>query len=837
MIRGDYGIAKFRREEDANRCLTELQGKDFGGSTLRMEAAKPKLPSGKAAKGGSAAAAGDDETADGKDWQHIHLRSVQLRGLPKNATKETISAWVEEQLPGGCGIEGVKRLLGEEGNGSAFIVTFRKDQNARRALEVLNGAKMDGQTAFASLRALELSRQSSKAGRLIVRNLAFGATEKHVRQAFQQLGELGEVNIPPKPGGKPGMHRGFAFVQYADAATAQRAVTELNGTKICGRGVAVDWAVDASVYSSLQSEEKPEEKPQKSEEPRSRKRPAAEMEEDEDQDDNDEEDEEDEEDEARDEDDEEEDDAVAEESPNDELRRMRELMGQDVEEGDDDEDGSEDGSGSKSKSRGKEKTDAKRQKTEKKKSSATDKEKARKPGFDVDQGRTVFVRNVPFDANDADLREVFRGFGKVGSVNLVPDRSGQNPHRGSAFVKFLDASGAEAALATEEEANKKLKELGSVVKRSDKRDLPAVEGFGISLKGRRLVVKSAVNPTEASELTDSSRPQKGAAAKERQAWMHLLNVGDISETSENWNNLSKSEQRQRQAGRKERKWRINNPNFTIHPQRLAIRNLPMHIDATQLRQKMAEHLAEKMGSEGTGKKIRMKEAQDAIIQASLVRDTERKNDKGERRSKGFGFIAFKDHAHAMAGLQYLNDNSRVFGGLRRPIVEFAVDDKRKLRMQEESISKFKVKLGNKKGAGASADAKGKGKGTAGEAELEDGKPKVKKLKKRKPKEKAEDGKAKQLSRGQRQRENRRQKKVESELRAKSKAANQAKYSKIRDIKNSEKDAEKRIAKKKVPLRSVPDAEPPAKKKKTQPIGDIGDDFELRAMERFRRANR
>ncbi|CAJ1340439.1 unnamed protein product [Effrenium voratum] len=63
----------------------------------------------------------------------------------------------------------------------------------------------------------------------------------------------------------------------------------------------------------------------------------------------------------------------------------------------------------------------------------------RKPGFDIEQGQTIFVRNVPFDASEDDLREVFRRFGKVRFVKLTPDKTGQNAHRGSAFVKFVEA--------------------------------------------------------------------------------------------------------------------------------------------------------------------------------------------------------------------------------------------------------------------------------------------------------------------------------------------------------------------------------------------------------------
>ncbi|CAJ1340438.1 unnamed protein product [Effrenium voratum] len=117
---------------------------------------------------------------------------------------------------------------------------------------------------------------------------------------------LGAVTAIVKEDADPSLHRGFAFVQFAESGEAEKAVAELNGAKICGRTVAVDWAVDASVYNSLQREEVP--KPRK--EKRLPKKPV--------------------------EDEKEEDDEEAD--PDKELKRMKELLGDDIEEDDEDED-------------------------------------------------------------------------------------------------------------------------------------------------------------------------------------------------------------------------------------------------------------------------------------------------------------------------------------------------------------------------------------------------------------------------------------------------------------------------------------------------------------------
>ena len=88
----------------------------------------------------------------------------------------------------------------------------------------------------------------------------------------------------------------------------------------------------------------------------------------------------------------------------------------------------------------------------------------------------------------------------------------------------------------------------------------------------------------------------------------------------------------------------------------------------------------------------------------------------------------------MKFLEHLNDNESVFGKGRRPIVQFAIEDKRKLRMQRELFEKNAHKLsgtargGSRLGRGAGrvgvapADTvagrgKGRGKGDVCDFEL------------------------------------------------------------------------------------------------------------------------
>merc|ERR1712100_40050 len=49
----------------------------------------------------------------------------------------------------------------------------------------------------------------------------------------------------------------------------------------------------------------------------------------------------------------------------------------------------------------------------------------RKCGYDVSDGSTIFVRNIPFTANEKDLRGALTQFGKILSAKLVKSSEGE----------------------------------------------------------------------------------------------------------------------------------------------------------------------------------------------------------------------------------------------------------------------------------------------------------------------------------------------------------------------------------------------------------------------------
>ena len=75
---------------------------------------------------------------------------------------------------------------------------------------------------------------------IYVGNLAYGATEDDVRQAFEQYGTVDKVSVIKDR--ETGRSRGFAFVEMPDGEQAKEAIEQVNLAEIAGRKVTVNEA-------------------------------------------------------------------------------------------------------------------------------------------------------------------------------------------------------------------------------------------------------------------------------------------------------------------------------------------------------------------------------------------------------------------------------------------------------------------------------------------------------------------------------------------------------------------------------------------------------------------
>jgi cold-inducible RNA-binding protein len=76
--------------------------------------------------------------------------------------------------------------------------------------------------------------------KIYVGNLSFNTTEQQVRELFEPHGAVTSASlVMDRETGRP---RGFGFVEMADGAAAQTAITALNGKNLDGRDLTVNEA-------------------------------------------------------------------------------------------------------------------------------------------------------------------------------------------------------------------------------------------------------------------------------------------------------------------------------------------------------------------------------------------------------------------------------------------------------------------------------------------------------------------------------------------------------------------------------------------------------------------
>ncbi|KAI9006137.1 hypothetical protein BC832DRAFT_531303 [Gaertneriomyces semiglobifer] len=521
-----------------------------------------------------------------------------------------------------------------------------------------------------NIEAKEVTEEVKEArkARLIIRNMAWHCTQDDLRKAFGAYGSVVEAVIPLKDDGKP---RGFGFVQLSTLPEAQAAIEAMNGQKIKGRPVAVDWALAKAQYERAIIEEKEhgaeedtaEEAASESNTP----------------------------------------DGGATGGDSDNNDEIKSDHSQSEEDEHNNEEGSTefDGSGSEADSDDVDVT------------------------FDSeeDEGCTLFIRNLSFETNEDGLTERFSTFGTLRYARVTVDRESGRP-RGTGFVCFQNADDAHYCLAEYEKA---LQVSAAVTQE------PSLTS-GASpfiLDGRLLNITLAVDRQQASKLAEDGKFRRRAEDTRN---MYLMREGVIFPESEAAKDLTPSEISKRQTSFAERKRLLaTNPNLYISRTRLSVRNLGLRVDDKELKKVsllavkkfwdevskgQREPLEPEVIKEETeeGKPVPSAKRKANVKQAKIVRSKDRIDMITKLpRSKGYGFIEFDSHADALACLRWMNNNPRAFAPKpsaeqkedaedsteaptvgKRPIVEFSIENRQVVKRREDRRSQQQQKDGKRK---------------------------------------------------------------------------------------------------------------------------------------------
>lgn len=623
-------------------------------------------------------------------------RTLFVRSLPASATNESLTEYFSQSYVLKHATVVVDPQT-KKSKGYGFV-TFADIEDAKRALEEFNGSNFDGRKIkvdFAEPRHREIdetigksvpaptalklkeerARQKEQAQppKLIVRNLPWSIKEPDDLAAhFRSFGKVKQAIIPKKGKGLAG----FGFVVMRGRKNAERALEAVNGKEIDGRTVAVDWAVEKSVWEQLQKPN--EENADKAEEGNKAESASGDEKED--------------------------GDAVDGASDDMDERSDAADDDEDVSMKDDDEDEDDE-------------EDEEDEEDE-------DEEDEEEEEEDERNASTVFIRNLPYTATDESLYEHFSQFGRLRYARIVIDPETERP-RGTGFVCFREVEDAVACLRdapkhteTIAEEARKANRTSTALKHSVLQDENADPTGRYVMDGRVLQVTRAVSRSQAAKLQEEGAAKRFARDKDKRR-LFLLSEGTIPSNSELYKKLSPTEIKMREDSLKQRQALIkSNPTLHLSLTRLSVRNIPRNVSSKELkalareavvgfakdvkaglRQPLSkEELQRSADAMKEAEKIRKKKGQGIVKQAKIVfegRDGSKIDEKsGAGRSRGYGFIEYATHRHALMGLRWLNGHlveAPAKDGLKekkkRLIVEFAIENAQVVKRRQEQQAK------------------------------------------------------------------------------------------------------------------------------------------------------
>ena len=588
-----------------------------------------------------------------------------------------------------------------------------------------------------------IDQQRKKNNRLIIRNLSFYAKKSHIKQALeQQFGPLVDIHIPSvltssasttssrssSGDGFKTTHRGFCFVTFEHARHAQACLDFVNGRSdkrespsnkevllIANRPVSIARALNKTAFE-LEKEKNTSVSNERSKE-------------------------------------------GADEEANDDRGKDGVVIGQEEDDGVGDE-----GSISASST-----SDSDTDSYTDEASSSNEGGGCHRPLRDttaVKEGRTVFLRNLPFDATRHDVFQLLYKFGYITGIYLVKDRE-TRIFKGTAFVSFRDSQSVERVLKQVKQKAKETNDRDEKIEHS-RDSAPATlkqRGVGggcsggnddngdLVLSGRRIFVNIAVDKETAFSLSvdvkNSSNAQLDAmktagepnSTKDRRN-LYLKGEGRVDNRTDErgttissaWDELPESDKLKRQRAWSEKNSKLRSPLFFINPTRLSVRNLSKDVTEVGLKKMCVQALlrglenrlvtaqdqiahwkaAGDVSSRDILKRSEAMSDDDDVIPAFEARnvgkyiqsvfidcDFPTRNNKKNKVSRGFGFVEFEHHAHALACLRELNNNTRY-------TEEYASGGKHAVmtRLREQrSRSKNKRKMAGGTDGGKSGDNK------------------------------------------------------------------------------------------------------------------------------------
>ncbi|XP_055627857.1 RNA-binding protein 28 [Toxorhynchites rutilus septentrionalis] len=259
---------------------------------------------------------------------------------------------------------------------------------------------------------------------------------------------------------------------------------------------------------------------------------------------------------------------------------------------------------------------------------------------EIDEGRTVFLKNVPYDATDSDLKDIMSQFGIVEKVHINKERiSGHS--KGTAFVIF---------------------------KLSDSAEMSLRQSYKIQVNNQFIEIVKALKKKEIREQESIKTDKTGKDSRN----LYLLKEGLIMAGSAAAQGVSKTDMAQRLRLEQRNSQVLKNLNRFVAKERLTIHNIPENYTNGDLH---------KMVQNNTGFKP---------LECRVMRENCPSFGNPSGKSRGYGFLSFKKHEIALEVLRKLNNNPSIFGANNRPIVAFSIEDRNVHNIKQQRLLKSRL---------------------------------------------------------------------------------------------------------------------------------------------------
>lgn len=441
-------------------------------------------------------------------------------------------------------------------------------------------------------------KNRKKRARVVVRNLSFQAMEEDLEKHFSQYGTIEEIKILKR---EDGAKIGCAFVQFEHVQSAAKAIHYANLKPLLDRPIIVDWAIPKNKFSKNDPENINQEDEIKVK-------------------------------------------VEVESDIEDNIDNIKKLNSNEELNGEDEKHDivtENDEFGTYDLEEVETENDEDDQENEVKEQKQLDIKEIKYPRFeshDVSEGKTVFLKNVPFSVKNHELKKYMEQFGPV-YYALVCIDSLTEYSRGTAFVKFQKVVDAEKCLSA-----------GNKLQMEDQ-------------------ILEAYRALDKNEIENKENLKQHKQKDSRN--LYLIKEGVVLAGSPAAVGVSAADMAKRLQIEQWKSQILRNLNMFVSRVRLVVHNLPSTLDDFKFRKIFERH--------GPPTAI--------IREARVMRDIKNVDIKGVGKSKEYGFISFTKHEDALQALRNVNNNPNIFTSSRRPIVSFSIENRIMVNAKRKRLEK------------------------------------------------------------------------------------------------------------------------------------------------------